>query len=219
MRPVRQKWIARAAVAVFTCAVAASASGRTDSSAPLVTTTESGSLACPNHRCAIKIPSDSSASQLSVQAMERPSPKAPLARATPTDTGMLTWDKESKALTCTGYTARDDTTYQFFLHLYPKQSRLDNILYSLTYTGKNLGPGRAGLCLGARFKFTTASGAKLRSVTLPNGKSGFAGLLPLCSADQIGQPVACVVPNKPSDPDNVLKAQVPAIGGDPWVRS
>jgi hypothetical protein len=128
---------------------------------------------------------------------------------------MLTPNRESDhPLICRGYTASDSTSYQFFLG----QSTLGNVLYSVTHTVTNAAPSRIQFCLGARFSFTTRSGTA-RPDTLPNGLSGFVGLLPQCRPDQLGELVACVVSKARSGRDTILKAQVPAIGGDPWGRS
>ncbi len=226
MRPVRQKRIARTltAVAILGCGavagVVASASGRAVVSWPHGTSTDPGPFACPTNRCQATVPSMSSTSSLTVQAKELPRATAPpSARPTPANKGMLTTGQESDhPLVCSGYTARDPTSYQFYLG----NSTLGNVLYSITYTVNRTVPGPARLCLGARFSFKTNTGAVARPVTLPNGLKGFVGLLPKCGKDQIGQLVACVVPMKnpaASGPDTVLTAQVPAIGGDPWVRS
>ena len=149
--------------------------------------------------------------------MELPSAKAPSsARSKPADKGMLTWTRQSnEPLTCDGYTASDPTSFQFYLG----NSTLGNVLYSVTYTVNSTARGPAQACLGARFRFTTSSGADARSVTLPNGLSGFVGLLPRCRKDQLGELVACLVSRKPAGSNTVLTAQVPAIGGDPWMRS
>jgi hypothetical protein len=219
MRPARQTRIAGAlgaAVAIFGCAaaagVAASASGRAVVSLPLVTPTDSGSIPCPTHSCAITIPSPSRTSFLTVHGMELPAASAPpAARATPADKGRLTWNRQSDhSLTCDGYAASDPTSFQFYLG----QSTLGNVLYSITYKVKSTHPKQAQLCLGARFQFAGA-----RRVTLPNGLPGFVGVLPPCRPDDLGQRVACLISRTQSAPYTLLNAQLPAIGGDPWVRS
>ena len=223
MRPARQKGIASALVAaeaIFACAAAtgavARASRRAVVSSPRVST-GTGQFRCPASGCAVVVRSTSSTSSLRVQATEVPSAGAPSsARAKPADKGTLTWNQESDhPLTCGGYTASDRNSYQFFLG----ESTLGNVLYAVTYTIKNTDPSRAKFCLGARFSFTTSSGAGARRVKLPNGLSGFAGVLPQCRPAQLGQLVACVVSKTRSGSDTLLKAQVPAIGGDPWGRS
>jgi hypothetical protein len=136
---------------------------------------------------------------------------------TPADKGTLTWNQNSQnPLSCDGYQANDTNSYQFYLGF----STLGNILYSVTYTVVQPTTTPVQFCLGTRhLRFTTRSGAPARPVILPNGKSGFVGLLPDCRPAQIGQLVACVVSRAPSGPNTILKAQVPAIGGDPWGRS
>lgn len=225
MRPVRQKRIARALVAVAilgsaaVVGVVASASGRAVVSSPRGTSTDPGPVPCPTNRCQAIVRSMLRTSSLTVQAKEVPRATAPSsARPAPANKGMLTTGQESDhPLVCTGYRASDPTSYQFYLG----ESTLGNVLYSVTYRVKRTVPGPARLCLGARFSFKTNTGAHARPATLPNGLKGFVGVLPMCRKGQIGQLVACVVRTNPatSSADAVLTTQVPAIGGDPWVRS
>lgn len=226
MRPARQKWIARAAVSAvaiiggaMAAGAVASASGQTDVSSTQVTSTDISPVPCTTNKCKITItsPSPSNTNSFQVKAVELPSAGRPRsAGPTLADKGTLTPRTEvDNPLKCSGYTASDPTSYQFYLG----DSTLGNVFYIVTYTVENIHSGPAQICLGARFKFTTKSGARARSAILPNGLRGRVGLLPLCSKDQIGKLVACLRSRNTTGSSTVLIAQVPAIGGDPWVRS
>ena len=55
------------------------------------------------------------------------------------------------------------------------------IVNTVSYTIKNTTPAGIEFCLGAPYDFTTTSGAMAPAGKLPNGKSGFIGLIPSCS--------------------------------------
>jgi hypothetical protein len=184
--------------------------------APLVTTKPNGTMPCPNSSCAVVIKSNASASNFRVQAVATPPPSAPQSAApAPAGKGVLTFAQNSdNPLTCSGYTPHDSNSFQFYLG----QSTLGNVLYEITYTVMNTDPSQAQFCLGWRFSFKTKGGKSVRQ-DLPNGRSGFVGLLPRCTADQVGQLVPCLLSKAKSGSNTILSAQVPAIGGDPWGRS
>jgi hypothetical protein len=172
---------------------------------------------CTAKGCVEKINSTTGSATFQVQAMQTPSAGAP--SATRADSGTLNQDQSShNSLTCGGYKATDANSLQFFLGA----TSLGAAFYLITDTVKNTDPDRAQFCLGALYPFRTMSGNMASEAALPNGLSGFVGLLPRCaptSATQLASNAPCVLSRMRSGSDSVLKVQVLAIGGDPWGRS
>jgi hypothetical protein len=121
------------------------------------------------------------------------------------------------ALDCGGYQPTDSGAFQFFLGA----TFRGNVTYRVTYTVNNAKATSLQFCLGATFKFKTSSGKQARPMTLPNGLSGFGGLVPSCKAVPDGP---CLVSKSqapaPNRQNAVLKLLVPAVeGADPWGRA
>jgi hypothetical protein len=129
--------------------------------------------------------------------------------------GMLHSDGASGPFDCGGYHSKDPNAVQFFI----SNSFRGTLTYQVTDTVKNQQASGLQFCLGATFHFTTLSGNPAKSVTLPNGLQGFAGLLPSCLRFPAGP---CVVSKAqaaaPNSKNAVLKLLIPAVG-DPWGRA
>jgi hypothetical protein len=123
-------------------------------------------------------------------------------------------------LQCPGYTAEDSNWFGFFL---TTADRRKLITYTVRPTGQ--GPGLVGstqFCFGASAEFTTSSGPPAGAGTLPDGSSGFIGLLPTCPAGGpcISSRGTTPDPSSPTGFDIVLTAEIPAsFAGDPWGRA
>lgn len=126
------------------------------------------------------------------------------------------------ALVCPGYTAQDTNWYSFL-------STSNATGKTLTYTVR---PASAGseivgatqFCLGAPYDFESRAGAPAPAGTLPDGSSGFIGLLPNCGKGSAGPCVAkrATTPDSssPTGFDVVLTLTFPAgLPGDPWGRA
>jgi hypothetical protein len=95
------------------------------------------------------------------------------------------------------------------------------IVDTVTYTIRNATKKGIGFCLGAGYEFTTRSGAPAPARTLPTGKPGFAGLLPLCTSSK--PPCIAGISQQrdakaKSGFDALMKIEIPE-SGDPWGRS
>jgi hypothetical protein len=95
------------------------------------------------------------------------------------------------------------------------------IVDEVTYKIRNATAKGIGFCLGAAYDFVTASGAQAPAGKLPNGKSGFVGLLPMCTSAK--PPCISSISQRPdsSTParhDVLMKIQIPE-SGDPWGRA
>ncbi len=124
-------------------------------------------------------------------------------------------------LRCGGYRFRDANWYDSVVTApttSPPTAAPTPIVDSVTYTIRNATKNGIGFCLGAAYDFATRSGAQARAGTLPNGKPGFIGLLPLCTS---GKPPCITSITQHRDPqanngfDALMKIQIPE-SGDPW---
>ena len=127
-------------------------------------------------------------------------------------------------LTCKGYYAQDLNWWEFV-------SSSNNRSKLITYTINNTSPKGIQVCFGAPYEFTTSSGKPAASGTLPDGTSGFIGLLPFCGKDggcqktQTNGPcIQSITSSKDwsskSGYDAKVTVQVPAgLQGDPYMRA
>jgi len=122
------------------------------------------------------------------------------------------------ALVCPGYTAQDPNWYSF-------TTSSASVGKTLTYT---VVPATAetpvAFCLGAPYEFTTSAGTPAPPGTLPDGSSGFIGLLPTCAQGFGGPCVDSVTrtpdAGSPTGFDVTQKVSFPAgLPGDPWGRT
>jgi hypothetical protein len=124
-------------------------------------------------------------------------------------------------LRCRGYVFHDPNWYNTLV--VPPATGFPTgtppIVDTVSYTIRNTTVQGLGFCLGAGYDFTTASGAKAPAGTLPSGKPGFIGLLPMCTA---GVPPCIASIARKSDRaaattgyDAVMSIQIPETG-DPW---
>jgi hypothetical protein len=173
-------------------------------------------LRCTAGRCALN--STSRASSISVvptqvAAGSNPSFTAPTSNPAQ---GMLHGQRVTGVLDCSGYQPTDTAAYQFFLG----GTFRGNVFYKVTYTvAAAKSPAKLQFCLGATFKFTTSSGKTSKAIQLPNGLSGFVGLLASCKKVPKGP---CLVSKAlaANGQGVVLKLLIPAVeGADPWGRS
>jgi hypothetical protein len=121
-------------------------------------------------------------------------------------------------LQCQGYTRQDPNWFSFLVSS-PNRSKL------ITYTIRPAAPetelvGNTKFCLGASSQFTTRSGTPAPAGTLPDGSSGFIGLLPFCrgvSGPCVDSRRTSPDANSPTGFDIVLRVLIPArLAGDPW---
>ncbi len=123
-------------------------------------------------------------------------------------------------LTCPGYTAQDGNWFSFTSTsgagklvtyvLMPSSARKEAV-------------GMTQFCFGATYEFNTNTGTPAPAGTLPDGTSGYIGLLPLCSGTPT-QP--CISsrsktsdPSSPAGYDITFQVTIPAgLPGDPWGR-
>jgi hypothetical protein len=125
-----------------------------------------------------------------------------------------------RRLTCRGYKLRDPNWYDSLVSPSsspPPAAGAVPVVNQVTYTIRNTTPNGIGFCLGATYDFKTASGRLAPKGVLPNGRRGFIGLLPLCSA---GTPPCISRISSSQDPhaktgmDTTLNVLIPE--GDPW---
>jgi hypothetical protein len=127
-----------------------------------------------------------------------------------------------KPLTCGSYRFRDPNWYDSAV-VSPTTGPTTSppttpIVDTVTYTIRNATSSGVGFCLGVGYPFTTASGNPAPAGTLPNGKPGFIGLLPMCANGK--PPCISSIAQRP-DPkvtagsDAFMKIQIPETG-DPW---
>lgn len=128
-----------------------------------------------------------------------------------------------RVLACQGYNEQDPNWFEFVMS---SANRSKTIVYTIkmpTLTGTpTTTVNDTEACFGAPSVFTTKSGMPAAAGTLPDGTSGFIGLLPNCPASG-----PCVVSRQSvPDPSNgvgfdvVLTINIPeALAGDPWARS
>jgi hypothetical protein len=207
-----RKRIASAVVLAIAVAVTASSAlgrtGSTDAQAPDPTLKP-----CTAARCMLS--STGKASSIAVVPTQVPANQNPSFTAATNNPaqGMLHGQRVTGALKCGAYQPNDTGAYQFFLG----GTFRGNVFYKVTYT-VNLVKSFPNLqfCLGATFSFATRTG-QATSTTLPNGLSGFAGLVPMCGPTP--KP-PCLVSKTRSGKGAVLRVLVPAVeGADPWGRS
>lgn len=123
-------------------------------------------------------------------------------------------------LTCPGYTAQDGHWFSFL----SSSGAGKLVTYELMpATAQKEAVGGTHFCFGATYDFPTSSGTPAPAGTLPDGASGFIGLLPVCA----GAPTTpCVSsrskttdPSSPAGYDVTFQVTVPAgLPGDPWGR-
>ena len=214
MQPAKgqHKRIASAVVlAIAVAMTASSAIGRTGSpSARAAGPTQSR---CTAGHCALN--STGRTSSISVvptvvPAGSNPSFTAPISNPAQ---GMLHGQRLTGVLDCAGYQPADTGAYQFYLG----GTFRGTVVYKVTYTvNTTKSPTQLQFCLGATYQFKTSSG-KAAKVTLPNGLSGFAGLVPSCKKAPKGP---CLVSKGPAGNGQgaELKLLIRAVG-DPWGRA
>jgi hypothetical protein len=121
-------------------------------------------------------------------------------------------------LQCQGYTRQDPNWFSFL-------GSSSNRNKQITYAVRPAAPqtelvGNTKFCLGTSSEFTTSSGTPAPAGTLPDGSTGFIGLLPFCT----GASGPCIMSrgtstdaSSPTGFDVLLTAFIPAsLAGDPW---
>ncbi len=124
-------------------------------------------------------------------------------------------------LQCAGYTAQDPNWFSFSV---TSANRGKLITYTVRPAGPGTEPvGSTQFCLGAAADFTTRAGTPAPGGTLPDGSSGFIGLLPGCTSSSgpcVDSRGRTPDPNSPTGFDVVLRVVIPAgFAGDPWGRA
>jgi len=123
-------------------------------------------------------------------------------------------------LTCAYYEAADPNSWEFF-------ESTSNRSKLITYTINNTNPHGIQVCFGAPYKFKTSSGQPAQPGTLPDGTSGFIGLLPFCKdsgcKEQSGPCVQSIKSssgwNSESGYNTIVTVQIPAgLWGDPYMH-
>jgi hypothetical protein len=217
MQPAKRPYkrtLSALALAIVVAMTASSAIGRTRSTG--VKAPDPTLMPCTAGHCALN--SKSRASSISVvptqvAAGTKPSFTAPTSNP---GQGMLHGQRVTGVLDCGGYQPTDTAAYQFFLG----GTFRGNVVYKVTYTvAAAKSPVKLQFCLGATFKFTTSSGKTSKAVQLPNGLSGFVGLLPSCKRVP-GGPCLVSKASAATGQGVVLRLLIPAVeGADPWGRS
>lgn len=143
------------------------------------------------------------------------------------------------ALACSGYAAVDTNWYSFTMSS-------DNRSKQVGYTVSEPFPTGATtpepiedtvqVCYGAPYEFSTSAGTPAPAVTLPDGSSGYAGLLPTCTSATAG-PCLEPITSLPSSDNYICSEDNPFIWtavcgtttltinipeglpGDPWMRA
>lgn len=124
-------------------------------------------------------------------------------------------------LVCTGYTPMDSSWFSF-LSSSTTSGKIVTYVVRPSTDQKEI-VGATQFCLGAPYQFETASGTPAAAGTLPDGSSGYTGLLPRCKT---GMPGPCVASkgttpdaSSPTGFDIVVNVSFPAgLPGDPWGR-
>jgi hypothetical protein len=127
-----------------------------------------------------------------------------------------------KRLKCGSYRFRDPNWYESVVTQPPGTTAppagTPPIVDTVSYTIVNASTQGLGFCLGALYDFVTASGAMAPAGKLPNGNTGFIGLLPMCTSGATPC-ISTIAPqtdaNAKSGFDAVLSIQIPEHG-DPW---
>lgn len=125
-------------------------------------------------------------------------------------------------LVCAGYIARDSNWFSFLA----SSSANEKVV---TYTVRPSAAakeivGSTQFCLGAPYAFEQRGGGPAPAAVLPDGSSGFVGLLPNCVATSRGPCISgrSTTPDasSPTGFDVVLTVRFPAgLPGDPWGRA
>ncbi len=116
------------------------------------------------------------------------------------------------ALTCSNYQARDPNWYGF-VESTSDRSKL------ITYTINNTSPAGVQFCFGAPYEFEMPGDENAPRGTLPDGSSGFVGLLEHCESFP-EPPEACVQSIVADGPNTVISVRIDAgLEGDPWGRA
>ncbi len=136
--------------------------------------------------------------------------------AKPGAAGTLTESVDTGSrLECPGYRAQDPNWFGFF-------ETATNREKILTYTLKNTSRDSSQFCFGAPYEFKTNGGGHARKHKLPDGTTGFVGLLPLCRVTHRGPCIASrrqvADASSTTGFDTVIQALIPAGPGDPWGR-
>jgi hypothetical protein len=125
-------------------------------------------------------------------------------------------------LVCAGYTAQDPNWFSF---LATSTANGKEVHYTVRPSAAGEGILNATqFCLGAPYAFQQRGGTPAPVGVLPDGSSGFIGLLPDCPVTPAGPCISLRFtkpdPASPTGFDVVLVAQFPAgLAGDPWGRS
>jgi len=151
--------------------------------------------------------------------------------ATPTSAGLLLESvnaDDATQLNCAGYTSADPNTYQVTTPTDWGKTVTLTIRPQKKLSGPNANKILAAqqICFGAPADFTTTSGPPPHQpTTLPDGSTGFIGLLPDCPKIPTGpcharsQDTTVTDPLSPNGFDLVLVAVIPAaFAGDPHMR-
>jgi hypothetical protein len=124
------------------------------------------------------------------------------------------------ALVCNDYPALDPNWFSFNTS---STSVGKVVTYTVLPTSASDTPSTAQFCLGAPYDFATRAGNLAPPGTLPDGTSGFIGLLPDCGPSPVGPCVdrraTTPDPSSPTGFDIVLTVTFPAgLPGDPIGR-
>jgi hypothetical protein len=150
-----------------------------------------------------------------LQVTAPPSPQSP-------DRGSLTESaNRGTPLQCTGYAPLDPSWYSYATASANRSKLLDYTIQPAVSQPEIV--GNTHFCLGAPYEFITNSGEPAPPGTLPDGTSGFIGLLPRCSSVSgpcVDSRTKTPDPTSPVGFDIVLQIRIPAgLPGDPWGRA
>jgi hypothetical protein len=218
MQPAKgqRKPILSALMLVVVVAVPAStAIGRTGP--PVARSSSVTLLPCTSGHCSLN--SKTTGSTISVVPTQVPAGQKPSFTAATHNPaqGMLHGQRMTGVLDCAGYQATDTAAYQFFLG----GTFRGNVIYKVTDTvNTTKSPSRLQFCLGATFSFATSSGKPAKAAKLPNGLSGFVGLVPSCAKPPTAPCLVSKTRDQAGSRNVVLKVLIPAVeGADPWGRA
>jgi hypothetical protein len=127
---------------------------------------------------------------------------------------------EGTQLACGGYGSQDPNWYAFTSSSTGEKTITYQVVPS---SAEHRVLAGFQFCLGAPYEFTSRSGAPAPPGTLPDGSSGYIGLLPNCPATPAGPCIASRTsvpdPGSPTGFDAILKVRFPAgLPGDPYGR-
>jgi hypothetical protein len=143
-------------------------------------------------------------------------------------------------LQCAGYTQEDPNWYEFTMSSTNRSKTLNYVIKqpAIPLEGTvNAILALTQVCFGAPYDFTTSTGTLAPAGTLPDGSSGYIGLLPTCSSSVPSNPPSTPLGPGDSGPciaskgtqldlsnelgfDIVLTVSVPeGLAGDPWPRA